>query len=275
MTGTELPNEILGRPVLFGCLTGSHNYNLNTETSDRDYHVFVCPTFDDLYRGNVLSKQCISDETDLIVYDVRRIPELIWKSNPSFVEMLFTKEPIIREDLTGDPVLDRRVGEMIGTLFGNREEFARMNLPYLWDASMGTFHGRMRNLNKSTEGTADLVSRYGYNTKQAMHAIRGLWVLERYAENGFASFADAIWFEGADREYLLSVKNGSMTMDEAVRKLDRRLEEVQEYKGLYKGSGQDLRRKELLDSTVEAIVEIMISNELGTGRRRCDEGERW
>ena len=30
-----------GRTVLFQSLVGSHNYNLNTETSDKDYKIFL------------------------------------------------------------------------------------------------------------------------------------------------------------------------------------------------------------------------------------------
>ena len=37
---------------LLTCLVGSYNYNLNDKNSDKDYKVFVSPTFDDLYSGN-------------------------------------------------------------------------------------------------------------------------------------------------------------------------------------------------------------------------------
>jgi len=37
-------------------LVGSHNYNLNNENSDKDYKIFVCPTFEDLYYNKKLSK---------------------------------------------------------------------------------------------------------------------------------------------------------------------------------------------------------------------------
>ena len=41
--------ELGNRKFAFKSLVGSHNYNLNIETSDKDYKVFVFPTFDDLY----------------------------------------------------------------------------------------------------------------------------------------------------------------------------------------------------------------------------------
>ena len=32
-------------------LVGSHNYNLNTEESDKDWKVFLYPSFDNLYNN--------------------------------------------------------------------------------------------------------------------------------------------------------------------------------------------------------------------------------
>lgn len=37
-------------------IVGSHNYNLNTDTSDKDYKYFVLPTFDELYCGKFFSR---------------------------------------------------------------------------------------------------------------------------------------------------------------------------------------------------------------------------
>ena len=49
-------NEMnLGGKELFRVLTGSHNYNMNTPESDKDYKIFVLPTFDDLYHGKEFS----------------------------------------------------------------------------------------------------------------------------------------------------------------------------------------------------------------------------
>ena len=42
-------NLINNRVPVLKALVGSHNYNLNTPESDKDYKLFVLPTFDDLY----------------------------------------------------------------------------------------------------------------------------------------------------------------------------------------------------------------------------------
>ena len=262
-----IPESIGNRTVLFSCLTGSYNYNLNTPTSDKDYHIFVCPAFDDLYYGTMLTKQYITDEEDLMVYDVRRMPELLWKSNPSFIEVLYTKELVVEDRITDDDRLDESVKHGIRELIAHRDEFARMNLPYLWDACIGIFLNKTKNYIKGTSGTSGLVRKYGYDTKQVMHAIRGLWILQRYAENGFGSFGDAIWFEGEDREYLLSIKEGRYTIDQAADAMDRKLREVERYKPLYKEQKTNEDSRELLDSIVRNLVADMTLNELSKDRR--------
>lgn len=45
------------RIVVLKALVGSHNYNLNTESSDKDYKYFVLPTLDDLYNGTIFLLQ--------------------------------------------------------------------------------------------------------------------------------------------------------------------------------------------------------------------------
>lgn len=72
---------------IFRALVGSHNYNLNTETSDYDYKVFVAPTFDDLYFNKQYSKSIIGEEQDLDIHDVRKVSNLWWKANVNFLEV--------------------------------------------------------------------------------------------------------------------------------------------------------------------------------------------
>ena len=45
------------RHIAVRALVGSHNYNLNDESSDRDYKVFVFPNFGDLYKGKRYTNQ--------------------------------------------------------------------------------------------------------------------------------------------------------------------------------------------------------------------------
>lgn len=85
--------------MAFKALVGSHNYNLADENSDKDYKMFVLPTFEDLYKGKMYSKQIIGETEDLDVHDIRKIVNLFYKSNINFIEVLFTNELHVNDAL--------------------------------------------------------------------------------------------------------------------------------------------------------------------------------
>ena len=55
------------RVSVLKALVGSHNYNLNTPESDKDYKLFVLPTYDDLYERKDYSVSVESSKEDIVV----------------------------------------------------------------------------------------------------------------------------------------------------------------------------------------------------------------
>lgn len=196
-----------GRREILRCMVGSHNYNLNMEDSDKDYKVFVSPTFNDLYDGKIYSYSENGPEYDYSVHDIRKLVGLLWKSNINFIEVLFSDEVVIEQD---DNTL-----ESINAIFAKKEQLARMNLPQLLHTCLGMYFTKFKSLGRGTEGTQYLVELYGYDTKQAQHCYRCLDFLERYHATDFKDFKYAIWYsEGPKRDYLLGIKQGIMSLDE-------------------------------------------------------------
>lgn len=170
------------RKVVFKALVGSHNYNLNDETSDKDWKYFVLPTFDDLYEGKMFSTSKVGTEEDYDVHDIRKLGDLFWKANVNFLEVLYSKE------FEFGKIIDERQSLKLGDIwliqeiFELRESIVTMNLPYLYSACKGMYHEKMKRLTKGTEGTQHLVDKYGYDTKQALHAYRILDFIVRFHE---------------------------------------------------------------------------------------------
>jgi uncharacterized protein len=190
------------RKVLLQALTGSHNYNLQTEDSDRDYKVFVAPTFDDLYNNRYHKQNLIKfngENVDKDIKDIRQLSDLLWKSNIAYLELLFSKE------LTYD-----KSNDSLRKLFDLKDEIVKMNLPQLFKSTGGMFNQRMKKLDKGSDGTQHLVDKYGYNTKEAMHTYRSIDLLIRYYDNGFKNFGEALWYEDGsdDKKYVMHIKNG-------------------------------------------------------------------
>ena len=194
--------DFSGRTVAIRALVGSHNYNLNTPSSDRDFKFFVIPTFDDLYSGKHFASANTSENFDYSCHDIRRLGELVWKANINFIEVLFSTDILHAHDLEwldDDAICN---------------QFATMNIPSFTNACFGMHKQKMGNLYKGTDTTKDLVEKFGYDTKEATHALRMLYVMDRFTET--RNMKEAIWFEDDNpmRSTLLKLKAGEYSESE-------------------------------------------------------------
>jgi uncharacterized protein len=207
------------RTVALKALVGSHNYNLNTATivhnetgiefpaSDKDYKVFVLPTFEDLYKGKSYSNQTIGETEDHDIHDIRKLVDLFYKSNINFIEVVYSTDLIIPDTLS----TEQRA--LINELLSYKKEIVTMNLPHLFNACGGMHYNKMKLLEKGTEGTQHLVEAFGYDTKQALHAYRVLNFIDRFAQVNFEDFEYAMKYEGQEREFMLDIKHGFFNLE--------------------------------------------------------------
>ena len=188
-----------GNPkVVFTALVGSENYGLNDVTSDKDYKVFVLPTLENIYLGEKCGTSFNGEKCDIDVYDVRNLESLIFKSNPSFIEVLFSEDLYVNEEISDS------MKNVVDQILGMKYKLSRTNLVYLYQSSMGTFASRMKGLDKVTGNTEQLVNTHGYNTKQAMQAYRILDLLDRFFKNEFKDFKSAIYYSDVNERESLS-----------------------------------------------------------------------
>lgn len=199
-------NKINGRNVAFKVLVGSHNYNLNTENSDRDYKYFVIPTFDDLYEGVECHENVVTESEDYSIHDIRKLPHLLWKSNINFTEIMFSRD--FREGVES-------ARELCAVLNSRREELATMNLPYFYKACRGMSLQKQKDMLKDSPGRHESFEKFSYDTKSACHALRILSFLIRMKKNGF-HFGESIWYgsEDEERDFLLRIKAGAYSLEE-------------------------------------------------------------
>lgn len=248
--------EIEGRKVVFRSLVGSHNYGLNDELSDKDYKYFVLPTFNDLYSGERFSTSVVTEEEDYTAHDIRKLGQLLKKSNVNFLETLFSEEIIINHELTRECFAD------VADIFCMSDRLARANLSYLFDSTMGMFNIKMKLLEKGTAGTMHLIEQFGYDTKQAMASYRLLDFLFRYNALKFTDFKTAInYFDvGLDSTgtKLMDIKRGKYSLDQFKEIIQKKEEEVLKLKDKYKSRRVDSVVFEKLDSKIKSIVKAGI-----------------
>lgn len=152
-----------GRRVLFVAQTGSLNYNLETPTSDKDFQVFLLPNFEDLYHRRLMSSEYTSPELDVKFHDVRHLGHQLMKSNPNFLDMLFSKNLVY-------------VHPQLQFLVDEREQLAKSDLSRLFYSSKGLVTETLRRVLKTDEPLF-------YDGKQHSHAERVVRLLFDYRVN--------------------------------------------------------------------------------------------
>lgn len=194
--------KVLERDVVLKALVGSHNYGLATKESDKDYKVFVLPTFEELYKGQQFAKSIITETEDNDIHDVRKLSDLFFKANVNFLEVLASTELIIPKGY-----------EEIEEIVSMKKEIFKMNIPYLYNSCFGMHLNKLKLLNKGTEGTQHLVDKFGYDTKQATHSYRCLKVLEDFAKTDFEDFENSIKYTGDDLNFIMEIRHGEWKQD--------------------------------------------------------------
>lgn len=190
------------KDYVFISLFGSHVYGLNDETSDMDWRAFVSPSFEELYNKEMYSKKVITEAYDLDVHDVRKIPQLFYKSNLNFLEVLFSTS-----------ITMNNAFPEIKEIMSLRDDIVKMNLPYLYKSCYGMHMQKMSLLNKGSEFTQNLIEAHGYCTKNALHAYRVLNFIIRFAESDFKDFGKCIWYTGEDKKFMMEIKKGIFNED--------------------------------------------------------------
>ena len=103
--------------LIYAYIRGSHAYGLNVETSDIDTGGIYIANNKDLLSLPGYYKDQVSDEkNDNVVYEVRKFLELLLKSNPNMLEVLFVPERCI---IYKHPVMD--------IILENRDKFLSKN----------------------------------------------------------------------------------------------------------------------------------------------------
>lgn len=237
-------NKLLDRDVVLKSLVGSHNYNLNTPESDRDYKVYVTPTFEELYNNKRFAESIVNhtDGNDYDIHDIRKLPELLFKANLNYLETFYSK----------DLIVDARE---LNEIFNRRNEVFNINLPQLFKSCGGTFLQKMKQLPKGTEGTQHLVDKFGYDTKQAQHAYRNLHFCVKYAETDFKDVEYALRYDGEDLEFMMEIKNGHFTQENFERFVyfyhDSRFVHIKEQ---YLAQPVNIELKEHVDNQIMKLV---------------------
>ena len=207
--------------VILKMLAGSHVHGLAVETSDKDYESII---IEPLAAMVTLGKpwedieqigQTAPDGSklpDVKYYSLRKWCSMASRGNPNFILPLFAPlESILKIDAIGSQLREMKeafiskqaIRAHLGYMQGQRSRMVNHQ------ATFGGGHGRGL-------PRFDLIEKYGYDTKFAMHLLRlGYQGLE-LATDGRVTLP--IW--PSVREQLLSVRRGELTLTQVLEWAD-------------------------------------------------------
>jgi predicted nucleotidyltransferase len=205
---TALNNEILrgvvGSTALGTALEG---------TDDRDeMGVFIEPARNVcgltpcdhyIYRDKPEGVRSEAGDLALTIYSLRKYCRLAAQGNPSVLLLLWLPEYLVQTPLGADLVAGRQV-------FVSREAGQRF-LGYLVSQRM-----KLKGEKSHTVNRPELIERYGYDTKFAMHALRlGLQGIEMMQTRNLV-----LPIPEPDRSTLMAIRTGKLNYNEALALID-------------------------------------------------------
>lgn len=189
-------------------LQGSQNYGLDTERSDIDTRLIVCPEFYDL----AMNKQPIShthvreNDEHIDVKDVRIGLQLFKKQNLNFLECLYSPYHIVNPTYADE----------WSRLIEARECIARYNPRQAIRSMQGLALTKYKQLEHDSPAHAADIERFGYSPKELHHLLRIEEYIYRYI-NG-ESYANCLVSNMATHLKWVKLGNFDLEMARSVAK---------------------------------------------------------
>ncbi len=224
-----------GYEVVFLALQGSQNYGLDIYDedymSDVDTKAIVLPSFEDfVYNKEPKSKTIVLENNEHIdVKDIRVMFENYKKQNINFVETLFTEFKIINP----------KYKELVKPLFDNAEEIAHINYNQALRCMSGMSMEKLKALQHPYPATKDKIDKYGYDPKQLHHILRMNDFIKKYSSG--VPFKDCLISKRS--QYLIAIKKGVLSEDEAVYLAEETDLETKQYKERYLKEQDEINQK--------------------------------
>ena len=233
-------------------LQGSQNYNLDYEGSDIDTKLIVVPNFRDicLNKKPVSTTHVRANDEHTDWKDVRLYMETFRKQNLNFLEILFTKFYII------NPMYEEEWNRLVEA----REFIARMNEYRAVKSMKGIALEKYHAMEHEYPSKVDVLKVWGYDPKQLHHLLR----VEEYLERYIAGEAYVDCLNPKHPEYLVEVKRGKYTLDEARVLADLTKKHVEEMAEEFCSSRTDSEQewcRMLLEDVSHNIMRIAVQKE--------------
>lgn len=250
---------------IFGMfLFGSQNYGLDTYTdeymSDIDTVAICIPSLEDVIKSNpkISTTIVMPDYSHIDVKDIRLMEDLWKKSNPKYLEILFTNFYII----------NTKYLEEGDELFSLKNEIANANKYRLMHAIKGMAKEKFIALTRPYPSQIREIEKYGWAAKQEHHIHRLLYFAMDIEKVGIEN----AWFpcEHARKE-LLDYKTRKIkeTKEEAFRGCEEAIEKICEIVDKYQDKTVNERVFDKLNYIIYNIIYNSIKEKIREEDKKC------
>ena len=243
--------ENTNHDIIYLALQGSQNYEMDIYsdeyTSDIDVKAICLPSFDDILRGRkmVSHTYVMDDNSHIDVKDIRLYCDLWKKSNPQFLEILFTKFYIVKNERFKD------ILEMA-------DDIASANVDRLLSCIKGMQMEKYKALKHPYPTIKDKIDKYGYDPKQFHHIERLCWVAFDICKNN-KTFREALIPMPITKEYLLCCKCGMYSLYEVEEQSKTSINRLKDVVETYRENNELKVNEEVYEKVNEIIYDIVKS----------------
>lgn len=254
--------ESLGYNVVAVFAQGSMNYGLYVNDdeykSDVDTKAIVLPTLDDLVNGNKMVSTKYDFEGEQIdVKDIRVMMDMWCKSNPAYLEILFTQYCMF----------NNKYETYIKQILEMGDDIVKMNFPQLAKCISGMSKEKVIAMEHPYPSQLKDLEKFGYCPKQIHHIIRLNQLIKDIYQNDI-SFGDSLLLNRLPEfsSYLIDVKKGKLSLEQArllAKEKDEETKKIKDevlekYKNFEFQSDTYYKLKNIINSLVKYNIVKMI-----------------
>jgi len=242
--------------IIFMVAKGSMNYDMMVFTkdyqSDVDVEVAVCPSLDDIIRGNkmISTTYVMDDNSHICVRDIRLFKDLLYKQNLAFLELLHSNYYL----MTGLNEM-----KLLTKLQQMSNDIDKIDQTRFFKALKGMMYEKQKALTHPYPTQAEEIEKYGYANKQLHHILRLHYIVEDMIKDG-KTYKDCLVLPPSIRAILILHKTDHIDCNIAISLANKKVSSAKELIDNYLKENKFEINQDIINQVDNIIYEYIKEN---------------